>query len=421
MLTEWFGRNISKLRILIISQYFWPEDFRINETISFFTSRKHEVSVLTGKPNYPEGKIFSEYSSNPEKYNFYHGAEIIRLPILSRGNSKVKLFLNYLSFVLLGSLLGPVKLRGRTFDIIFVYEPSPITVGLPAIVISRIKKLPIVFWALDLWPETLQALKIVKSKFLVTIFKKLAKFIYSNCTLVLGQSKSFVKNISKYIEDPEKVKFFPSWCEDMEISDATPLASEISTSKDHFNILFTGNIAEAQDMPRVLDAIEISKKKTNLRWYFIGDGRKLNWLKRSIDSRNLQDKVFLLGRFPAERMPEFFKHADALLVSLQQSDAFSMVIPAKIQTYLKAGIPIIGMLDGDGKEIIDKSLAGMTCSAGNSHALASIFIRISELGTHERKLMGKNGKKFAKENFDKELLLENLENHFRRSIEKYNE
>lgn len=409
------------MRILIISQYFWPEDFRINETISFFTSRNHEVSVLTGKPNYPEGKIFSEYSSNPDKYNIYHGAEIIRLPILSRGNSKVKLFLNYLSFVLLGSLLGPIKLKGKAFDVIFVYEPSPITVGLPAIVIARIKKLPIVFWALDLWPETLQALNIIQSKVLVTLFKRLAKFIYSNCTLILGQSKSFVENISKYIEDPNKVKFFPSWCEDMEILDTTPFASEIPASKDHFNILFTGNIAEAQDMPRVLDAIEISQSKINLRWYFIGDGRKLNWLKRSIDSRNLQDKVFILGRFPAGRMPEFLKHADALLVSLQQSDAFSMVIPAKIQTYLKAGIPIIGMLDGDGKEIIDKSHAGITCSAGNFQALSSIFIKMSELETHEREIMGKNGKKFAEENFQKELLLENLENHFKWSIEKYHE
>ena len=158
------------MKILIVSQYFWPEDFRINETISFFKKRNHEVTVLTGKPNYPEGKIFKDFRDCPDDYKFYKGAQIIRLPIISRGKTKFKLVLNYLSFILLGSLAGITFLRKKKFDVIFVYEPSPITVGIPAIFISKLSNTPIVFWALDLWPETLEALGIIKSRFIIGIF-----------------------------------------------------------------------------------------------------------------------------------------------------------------------------------------------------------------------------------------------------------
>ena len=163
------------MKILIVSQYFWPEDFRINETISFFNERNHSVTVLTGKPNYPEGKVYKDFKNNPKNYDEFEGAKIFRLPIISRGKTKFRLLFNYLSFIILGTLYGLVKFRNKKFDVIFVYEPSPITVGLPAIAISKKSNIPIVFWALDLWPETLEALNIIKSKLIIKFFKKLNK------------------------------------------------------------------------------------------------------------------------------------------------------------------------------------------------------------------------------------------------------
>ena len=400
------------MKILIVSQYFWPEDFRINETISFFKKRNHEVTVLTGKPNYPEGKIFKDFRDCPDDYKFYKGAQIIRLPIISRGKTKFKLVLNYLSFILLGSFAGITSLRKKKFDVIFVYEPSPITVGIPAIFISKLSKTPIVFWALDLWPETLEALGIIKSRFIIGIFKKLANFIYNNCALVLCQSRSFVENISGYLEDKSKAKYFPSWSEDIVVDENTKKASEISDDPYSFKIIFAGNLAEAQDLDTVLSAIEIAKDDNKLIWYFIGDGRSSNWLKKEIENRSLNKQVKVLGRYPASRMPSFFSHADALLVSLKKSKAFSMVIPAKIQTYLKSGIPLIGVLDGDGRKVIDESNAGITCKAGDHLALAKIFQEINKLPKETLKIMGDNGKIYAKQYFDKESQLLELENLF---------
>ncbi len=397
------------MKILIVSQYFWPEDFRINETISFFNERNHSVTVLTGKPNYPEGKVYKDFKNNPKNYDEFEGAEIFRLPIISRGKTKFRLLLNYLSFIILGTLYGLVKFRNKKFDVIFVYEPSPITVGLPAIALSKKSKIPIVFWALDLWPETLEALNIIKSKLIIKFFKKLANFIYNNCTIVLCQSKSFVKNISHYLVDKDKARYFPSWSEDIIVNHATPKAKEIIDDPSFFKIIFAGNLAEAQDLNSVIKAIEIAKNHQKIKWIFIGDGRSYRWLEQQIIKRSLKNSVIMLGRYPPSRMPSFFRHADALLVSLKRSDAFSMVIPAKIQTYLKSGIPLIGMLDGDGRRVIDNANAGITCEAGDYVTLASIFKEISEMPIEDLQRMGQNGIRYATENFDKNSQLLMLE------------
>ncbi len=150
------------MRILIVTQYFWPENFRINDLASEFCSRGHHVTVLTGYPNYPSGMVFSEFRSNPSAFENFEGVNVLRVPIISRGKSGLKLILNYLSFVLSATVFGALRLRRQRFDVVFVFEPSPITVGLPAIFLSYIKKVPLAFWVLDLWPETLEAIGVVR-------------------------------------------------------------------------------------------------------------------------------------------------------------------------------------------------------------------------------------------------------------------
>lgn len=145
------------MRLLVVSQYFWPENFRINDLVLELQKKGHEITVLTGKPNYPSGNVFPAYQQHPNNFKYYNKAKIIRVPMFARGKSAMRLFLNYLSFAVSASFWGTWKLRGRSFDAIFVYEPSPVTVGLPAVTLGRLKHTPVVFWALDLWPETLSA------------------------------------------------------------------------------------------------------------------------------------------------------------------------------------------------------------------------------------------------------------------------
>ena len=185
------------MRILIVTQYYWPEIFRINDLTDDFVRRGHQVTVLTGVPNYPAGSVFPEYADNPNAYKTYKGVDIVRVPIVVRGKGDFQLFLNYLTFIISSTAIGLFKLRKQSFDSIFVFQPSPITVGLPAIAFRYLKKSPLVFWVLDLWPDTLQAVGAVRSKLILSVIRQLVSFIYNHCDLLLGQSKSFLPHIQK--------------------------------------------------------------------------------------------------------------------------------------------------------------------------------------------------------------------------------
>lgn len=409
------------MKVLIVSQYFWPENFRINDLVKELTQRGHNVSVLTGIPNYPSGKVFEVFQKNPKKFQNYDGVDVYRVPIIARGKSGFRLFFNYLSFVISASCFGPWKLRKNNFDIIFVYEPSPVTVGLPALLIGKIKRVPVIFWALDLWPETLVAVGALKSPILVSLTEMLVRFIYERCALVLGQSHSFVENISNYCSDASKIRYFPCWAEEaFNESDVLP-APEVPIKKDIFTILFAGNIGEAQDLPSVLYAAELLKKNSSIRWIIVGDGRKYEWLKSEVKYRGLENCFILLGRFPLERMPSFYLHADALLVSLKKDPVFSMTIPGKVQSYLMSGIPIIGMLDGEGAKVINESNSGIVCSAGDSNELVSSVIKISKMSVNKRKKLGLNGREYSKNEFSRVSLINRLELLFKEAYADYNQ
>jgi colanic acid biosynthesis glycosyl transferase WcaI len=397
------------VKILIVSQYFWPENFRINDLTQELIQRGHSVTVLTGIPNYPVGTVFEEYRKTPEAFEYYSGARVFRVPMLARGNGAVRLFLNYLSFVIGACLYGPWRLRGQQMDVIFVFEPSPVTVGLPAILLGRIKRAPVVFWALDLWPETLAAIGVVRSPMVLGWVGHLVRSIYERCTLVLGQSRGFLPKIAKYCSDAKKIRYFPSWAEEIfNDADLVP-APEVPLQKGVFNVLFAGNIGEAQDLPAVLNAAESLKHNSAIRWLIVGDGRRSDWLHEEVARRGLQSKVLLLGRFPVERMPSFYAHADALLVSLKKDPVFSLTIPGKVQSYLMAGVAILGMLDGEGAQVITDSNAGLVCAAGNSGGLASAVLAMFAMSADQRKQLGKNGRVFAQKEFGRGLLMDQLE------------
>lgn len=404
------------MRILVVTQYFWPENFRVNDLVSELLKRGHEVTVLTGKPNYPSGKVFEDFSQNPNKFTHYHGARIFRVPMIARARGAARLLLNYVSFAIGASIWGSWLLRNRDFDVIFVYEPSPVTVGLPAVLLSRLKRIPIVFWVLDLWPETLAALGVVRSPRMLTWIGKMVGFIYNNCSLILGQSQGFLASIAKYCSDAQKIRYFPSWAEDIFSQNSMYKAPEISVRDGCFNVLFAGNVGEAQDLPTVLDAAERLKDNPNIRWLVVGDGRKSDWLQSEVERRSLQECVILLGRFAVERMPSFYAHADSLLVSLKKDPVFSMTIPGKVQSYLMSGLPLLGMLDGEGAHVIEQAGAGLTCAAGDSAGLAAAVLTMTNMSTEERNRMGKSGRAYAHKEFSREMLMNQFEKFLNEAV-----
>ena len=397
------------MRLLVVSQYFWPESFRINDLVAELARRGHQVTVLTGLPNYPDGKVFQQFRDDPAHYSHYEGAEVIRVPLMPRGQGGLRLMLNYLTFAVSASVVGLWTLRGRQFDAIFAYEPSPITVGLPAAVMRAAKRAPLAFWVLDLWPETLQAIGVVRSSAILQAVGKLVAFIYRRCDLILAQSQSFIPQIKKYAGDGRRVVYFPSWAESVFDMQHVVPAADVPLKPGSFNVMFAGNIGDAQDFPAILAAAESLKSHARIRWLIVGDGRMARWVGDEIKRRNLQDCVLMLGRHPVERMPSFFKHANALLVSLKDEPIFSMTIPGKLQSYLAAGIPVVAMLNGEGAEVVKSSRSGLTCAAGDHAGLAAAVLRLSQMSNEEREAMGRNGVDASGREFDRDTLIDQLE------------
>jgi colanic acid biosynthesis glycosyl transferase WcaI len=405
------------LRILIVAQVFWPENFRINDLCVELRRRGHDVTVLTGWPNYPEGRVFPEFKRDPAAFAQIEGTPILRVPIVPRGTGHVRLVLNYLSFVVSAAVIGSWKLRGRRFDAIFVWESSPITVGLPAIVLRATKRAPMAFWVLDLWPETLEAVGVVRSTRMLRLVGKLVSFIYARCDIILAQSRSFVPQIARWCRRETWIEYFPVWAEPLfERGDAQP-AAEVPVVQGSFNVMFAGNVGEAQDFPAILAAAELLREQSHIRWLVVGDGSVAAWVRSEIARRGLQDRVLMLGRHPIERMPEFYRHASALLVSLKDEPIFAMTIPGKLQSYFAAGIPVVAMLNGEGADVVTRFGAGVTCAAGDSAALAAAVLKLASLPQQELRRMGANGSQASATEFDRHTLITRLEGWLERLVQ----
>lgn len=405
------------MRILIITQYFWPENFKINTLSIELKNNGHEVIVLTGLPNYPQGRIFKDYSfwkNNDEEWN---GIKIYRSKLIPRFSGKGSfLFLNYISFAFF-SLIKLLSVNKRP-DLIFVYEPSPITVGIPALAATyKFKRVPIFFWVQDLWPDSLKDTGAFKSKFVLNAFDKLTRFIYKKCELILVQSKAFTDYINKQGVPLKKIKYFPNPTE--------KFYNVVVTQKDYsnlfpigFNLIFAGNIGEAQSFDTLIDAAyKLKQLKYPVYWNILGDGRSKEEFIRKIVLLQLENNFKFMGSFKSEEMPMFFACADALVVSLKKSKIFSLTIPAKVQSYLACGKPIIGSIDGEGAKIITESGAGYVSPSEDSDNLVMNIIKLYKLTDFERATLGKNGRAYFEKEFSMEILISKLENIFNHKSE----
>jgi len=398
------------VNILIVTQYFWPESFRINDLALGLKEKGHHITVLTGIPNYPEGRFFSGYGFLKKRVEDYQGIKVFRAPLLPRGNGgPISLVLNYLSFAICASIMVPF-IDDRKFDLIFVYQASPVTVGLPALLLKKQKKFPIMFWVQDLWPESLSATGAVRSERVLKIVEKLVRFIYSGCDRILIQSKAFSPLIEKLGVESSRILYFPNSAEKhYKPVNVDQNASERAVLPNGFKVMFAGNIGAAQDFSTILDAAEKVKGFLDLHWVIIGDGRLRTWVEAQIIKRGLMRTVHLLGRYPVEAMPQFFSLADALLVTLKKEPIFELTIPSKVQSYLACAKPIIAALDGEGARVIKEAGAGLTCPAEDPDALVEAVLSLYGKSEDERCLIGERGRRYFEQHFERDMLLTRLE------------
>jgi len=395
------------LKILILSQYFYPESFKINDLVFSLKDRGHEVTVLTAKPNYSKTHFFEGYGWKSPDLETINGVPVYRSNLFSRKNGgALRLFLNYFSFAFLATLKLR-KIKG-SFDAIFVYEPSPITVGIPAVFAKRRFKAPIYFWAQDLWPESLVAAGGVKNRFVLGFFNSLTKWIYSHCRKVLVQSPGFTDYILNQGVPKDKIVFYPNPTETF----YKPLENEDEYgsffSKDYFNIVFAGNIGEAQSFHTIIEAA-YQLKKLPVKFVILGDGRYKETALDKIKELGLENVFTFLGSYPPTEMPKFFFHADALLVSLKKDKIFALTIPAKIQSYLACGKPIIASIDGVGAQIVEEASCGVTAAAESVSALEMAITNLMAMDSEQRVAMAKNARTYYEKEFDREYLLQKLE------------
>jgi glycosyltransferase involved in cell wall biosynthesis len=396
------------MRILIVSQYFWPESFRINDLAVDLLKRGHEVFVLTGKPNYPEGKIYKGYGFFSHSSDTFEGVRIFRVPLIPRGKGTgFWLGLNYISYVIFSCIF--ILFHRKKYDVTLTFAISPITQAYPALLHKKLFKSKAILWVLDLWPESVSYAGNINSNVVIQCLNKMVKHIYRHSDKILVPSEAFFSAVQEKGVTKEKLRFIPNWAEDL-FSSTKYVNKEKYKSilPNGFKVMFAGNIGEAQDFESIIKAAQITQKIPEIKWIIVGDGRKKSWVESEIVRLGLKETVFLMGRFPVEDMPDFFIHADIMLLSLKDVKIFAMTIPAKIQSYMAFGKPIVGMLNGIGAKVIQDANCGYVCDAADYISLANNVMNAYHQETKVLTIKGENGKQYYNQHFSKEVIIDNL-------------
>jgi glycosyltransferase involved in cell wall biosynthesis len=391
------------LRIAVVTQYFWPESFLINDMVRCLSGLGHRVEVFTGKPNYPDGNIYTGYTADGYvKGCFGDGVVVHRAPLRPRGGSGARdLFLNYLSFVLNGLLYFPRAVKGRPFDVIFVFAPSPITSVIPAIYLKWRLKTHLAVWIQDLWPESLRATGFIRNRVVLRMVGWLVRGIYACTDTLLVQSRAFSAPVARYAR-ADKVVYYPNFYQAAPLRPATSTqvpAELIGVLERDFCLVFAGNLGTAQAVETLLDATEQLKCLPRIKLVLVGSGSKLRWIEEQKVLRGL-DNLVLAGRFPPSDMSQFFSRAAALVVSLKQDETLACTIPSKVQAYLASGRPVIASLDGEGARVIEEAGAGLTCPAEDAVGLVRCIEKLFNMSPEERDALGESGRQYFLEHFE---------------------
>lgn len=393
------------MRILLVTQFFHPENFKSNDIAFEMADRGHDVTVLTGLPNYPGGKVYDGYGVFKKRVETVNGVRILRTLVIPRGNgSGLRLALNYCSWAFIASIWAFFMGLFRKYDAVIVHETSPITQGFPALIVKWMQRIPMYFWVLDLWPESLQAAGNIKNRHILDFFSKIAALMYRNSEKILIASQGFRNSILDKGDFVDKLVYFPNWAEDV-FADA--LLMSVPQMPEGFIVMFAGNVGEAQDFENVMKSA-LLLKDTDVKMVIIGEGRKKPWADQFIDENQLHDVVYMMGRYPLELMPSFFNAADVMFLSLKEEDIFSLTIPAKLQAYMASGKPVAAMINGEARKLIQEADCGVSCPSGDPEAFADCIRSLRDMPSTKLEELGSNGKRYFDKYFKKEKCMDAL-------------
>lgn len=395
------------MKILVICQYYYPEPFRITDICENLVKRGHDVTVLTGLPNYPEGKVLDGYRYGKRKKETLNGVNIIRCFEIGRGNSNLRLFLNYLSFAISGTL--KTILMKEKFDVVLVNQLSPVMMGIPAMAYKKKHNKKILFYCLDLWPDSLAAGGIKEESNIYKLFYKISKWIYNSADSILVTSsmfKDYFENVLKI--NNINIKHLPQYAEDLFTQKQDNIEDEVLTSSDNkkYNFVFAGNIGDMQSVETIIKAANELSKSSNIIFHIVGEGSKLDDCKQLVKSLELNNVKFY-GRRPLDEMPKFYGMADAMLITLKNNKTLSYTLPGKIQSYMAAAKPIIGSSNGEIKRVIEESNCGFCCDAEDYKGFSDLILEFCSSDKKEQ--MAINSEKFYFKNYRKEIFMSILE------------
>ena len=399
-----------KKRILIISQHFWPENFRISDIATGFVENDIEVDVICGIPNYPNGIVPEGYGWFKNKKQNFNGATVYRTwEIVRKGNSNIRIFLNYISYPFFAAfkVLG---FLGKKYDAVFCYETSPVYMIFPAIVYSKLKKVPLTTYVLDLWPENLYSVLKIQNKFLRTLVKSTSHWHYRCCDKLIAMSPSLNETLVKITgKSKEKVATIPQYCEKFYEQDIHNRELE-EKYKDVFKIVYAGNISPAQNVEVAVDAAVLLKKDgiNDIKFIIVGDGMSKKDIENYVKEKNVSEYFDFLGSKPVTDMPVYHTLADALFAPLAKSDDLGLTIPAKVTSYMAGGKPVLTCIDGEGSFVIEKAGAGLTAPSGDSQALYANIVKLYTMSREERYRMGANARRYHFEHHSRDKVLGQL-------------
>ena len=396
-------------RVLLVTQYFYPEGFKSNDIAFELAKRGYEVDALVSIPNYPKGKYFDGYSIFRRRREVIKGVNVYRAFQIPRGKGGLRLMLTYISYVISSVLWVLFFFAWKKYDAIIVHQTSPIFQAIPAILLKKLRKTPVYTWVLDIWPDAMKSGGGIKNEKLLKIVDKIVVWVYKNSDKILISSKRFVESICPKGNFAEKIVYFPNWSDDVLQMPDVVAETSLPTLPEGFRIMIAGNLGTAQSLDCVAEAMLYLKDVPEVKWVFVGDGSCKEWLETFISDNGLQQSAVCVGRFPASYMPYFYKHASAMLVTLRPGfPHLGMVVPARVQSYMSAGRPILGLVGNGVADLLAEANCGYSVLAGDAKALAELISNqvLTDKVAFEKK--GENGRKFYLANFKKEHCIDNL-------------
>ena len=387
------------MKLLVICQYYYPEPFRISDICEALVEKGHQVTFLTGLPNYPEGKVLDSYRSGKNRKEVINGVDVIRSFEIGRGTRKATLLLNYFSFAVSASY--KTLLMKEKYDAVFVNQLSPVMMGIPALVYKKKHNKKMLLYCLDLWPASLTAGGIRQDSRIYQLFTHLSTWIYRSADQIAVSSTMFQSYLTGTIGiNTSTIVHLPQYAE-------TLFTEKVAVEKgNRFHFVFAGNIGEMQSVETIIKAADILRNDAAIQFHIVGDGSKLEECKTLSGNLGLTNIVFH-GRKPLSEMPNYYSLADAMLITLKDDAALSSTLPGKVQSYMAAGKPIIGAINGETRDVIKAAACGYCCEAENARALADLIVQFCR--NSEKQQLATNSYDYYCKHYSKERFLAVLE------------